>query len=252
MKQAERNNRRLMSIAGVLAAIMGLVIPAAQADTRPALSGQVSSAKEGPMEGVLVSAKQTGSTITISVVSDEKGHFSFPASKIGPGDYALRIRAIGYDLEGPAKATVPRGKSATVDLKLRSVDDISSQMTSAEWIASVPGTEDQKKFLYNCTTCHSVERIVKSSHDANDFSTNVLERMRGYANSAWDLQPQRRVVPRGLQRNFGTDAPKISGYLASINLSDDRQAGATRSRRCRGRKAGRPMSSIPSMTFRAP
>lgn len=124
MKQAERNNRRLMSIAGVLAAIMGLVIPAAQADTGPALSGQVSSAKEGPMEGVLVSAKQTGSTITISVVSDEKGHFSFPASKIGPGDYALRIRAIGYDLEGPEKATVPRGKSATVDLKLRSVEDI--------------------------------------------------------------------------------------------------------------------------------
>ena len=62
------------------------------------------------MEGVLVSAKQAGSTITITVVSDEKGEFSFPASKIGPGAYALRIRAIGYDLEGPAKVTsAPRG-----------------------------------------------------------------------------------------------------------------------------------------------
>jgi virginiamycin B lyase len=194
-------------------------LQAAQADTSPALSGLVASAKEGPMEGVVVSAKQAGSTITISVVSDDKGHFSFPASKIGPGDYNLRIRAIGYDLEGPATVTVPRGKAAAVDLKLRPVDDISSQMTPAEWIASAPGTEDQKKFLYNCVTCHSLERIVKSSHDANDFSTNVLERMRGYANSAWDFQPQRRVIPRGLQRNFGADAPKIAGYLASINLS---------------------------------
>jgi streptogramin lyase len=171
------------------------------------------------MEGVVVSAKQAGSTITISVVSDDKGHFSFPASKIGPGDYSLRIRAIGYDLEGPATVSVPRGKAAVADLKLRPIDDITSQMTPAEWIASIPGTEDQKKFLYNCVTCHTVERIVKSSHDANDFSTNVLERMRGYANSAWDFQPQRRVVPRGLQRNFGADAPKISGYLASINMS---------------------------------
>jgi virginiamycin B lyase len=194
-------------------------LQAAQADTGPALSGQVSSAKEGAMEGVVVSAKKTGSTITISVVSDDKGHFSFPASKIGPGEYNLRIRAIGYDLESPATVTVPRGKTASADLKLRSVDDITTQMTPAEWIASIPGTEDEKKFLYNCTTCHTVERIAKSSHDANDFSTNVLERMRGYANSAWDFQPQRRLIPRGLQRNFGADAPKISGYLASINLS---------------------------------
>src|ERR1700688_2716019 len=92
-------------------------LQAAQADTSPALSGQVASAKEGPMEGVVVSAKKAGSTITISVVSDDKGHFSFPASKIGPGDYNLRIRAIGYDLEGPATVTVPRGKAAAVDLK---------------------------------------------------------------------------------------------------------------------------------------
>ena len=51
------------------------------------------------MEGVLVSAKKAGSTITITVVSDKDGRFSFPASKLEPGQYALRIRAIGYDLD---------------------------------------------------------------------------------------------------------------------------------------------------------
>ena len=193
-------------------------LQAAQADMPAALSGQISSAKEGPMEGVVVSAKQVGSTITISVVSDEKGHYSFPASKIGPGDYDLRIRAIGYDLDGPTKVSVGKAKTASADLKLRPVADITDQMTSAEWIASVPGTEEQKKFLYNCTTCHTVERVIKSNHKAEDFK-NVLERMRGYANSAWDLQPQRRLVPRGLQRSFGTDAPKIAAYLARINMS---------------------------------
>jgi virginiamycin B lyase len=194
-------------------------LQAAQTDGAPALSGQISSAKEGPMEGVVVSAKQTGSTITISVVSDDKGHFSFPASKIGPGHYDLRIRAIGYDLDGPTTVIVPRGTAVSVDLKLRSIDDITSQMTPAEWMASIPGTDEQKKFLYNCATCHNLERIVKSSHDAHDFSSNVLERMRAYANSAWDLHPQLRVIPRGLQRSFGADAPNIASYLASINLS---------------------------------
>ena len=42
----------------------------AQTAASMALTGQVSSQEEGSMEGVLVSAKRTGSTITITVVSD--------------------------------------------------------------------------------------------------------------------------------------------------------------------------------------
>ncbi|HEX4134967.1 MAG TPA: hypothetical protein VHY84_10185 [Bryobacteraceae bacterium] len=39
-------------------------------DPAMALTGQVSSTEEGRMEGVLVSAKRAGSTITITVVSE--------------------------------------------------------------------------------------------------------------------------------------------------------------------------------------
>jgi hypothetical protein len=41
-----------------------------------ALAGQVTSAQEGAMEGVLVSVKRNGATITITVSSDHEGHFS--------------------------------------------------------------------------------------------------------------------------------------------------------------------------------
>ena len=47
----------------------------------PALSGLVASAEEGAMEGVLVSAQQTGSPITITVVTGADETFSFPAAK---------------------------------------------------------------------------------------------------------------------------------------------------------------------------
>src|ERR1700746_2166959 len=66
-----------------------------------ALTGTVSSEEEGAMEGVLVSAKKQGSTTTVTVVSDDKGHFSFPAARLDAGRYALSIRAVGYDLQGP-------------------------------------------------------------------------------------------------------------------------------------------------------
>ena len=45
------------------------------------LSGQVASKEEGAMEGVLVSAKRAGATITVTVVSDARGNYQFPAAR---------------------------------------------------------------------------------------------------------------------------------------------------------------------------
>ena len=77
-----------------------------QAAAPIALTGQVSSAEEGPMEGVLISAKQDASTVTVTVVSDARGRYSFPSTRIGAGHYAIRIRAVGYELEGPTAVDV--------------------------------------------------------------------------------------------------------------------------------------------------
>ena len=58
---------------------------AGRGPTPAALAGKVSSAKEGLMEGVVVSAKKVGSTVTVSVATDDKGRFSFPAqARAGP------------------------------------------------------------------------------------------------------------------------------------------------------------------------
>ena len=51
------------------------------AQNAAALAGQVTSADEGAMEGVIVSARKDGSTITVSVVSDKQGRYGFPAGQ---------------------------------------------------------------------------------------------------------------------------------------------------------------------------
>src|SRR6266404_7768693 len=76
-----------------------------------ALTGQVSSLEEGPMEGVLVSAKREGSTVTTTVVSDAKGRYSFPNARVEPGQYAIRVRAAGFEL-GPASVDLTAQKTA--------------------------------------------------------------------------------------------------------------------------------------------
>src|SRR6266852_854923 len=112
--------RKDWSIITAAAATALLVSPhAARAQAPAALAGQVSSAKEGAMEGVVVSAKKAGGTITVSVVSDEKGQYNFPAERLEPGHYALSARAAGYDLDGPKAADVAAGQAATADIKLK-------------------------------------------------------------------------------------------------------------------------------------
>jgi virginiamycin B lyase len=183
-----------------------------------ALTGHVSSVEDGPMEGVLVSAKREGSTVTFTVVSDERGQFRFPSTKVTAGRYALSIRAVGYDLEGPKAVEVGTDKTATADLKLRKAKNIVGQLTDAEWLASVPGTENQKKQLLGCTNCHTLERTLRSTHDADEFM-DVLERMASYANQSFPPHPQRRVSAPNLTRRFGAGTGDLAKYLATINLS---------------------------------
>jgi virginiamycin B lyase len=181
-----------------------------------ALAGQVASAEEGPMEGVIVSAKKDGSTITVSVITNAQGRYSFPAARLEPGRYSLQIRAVGYDLEGPKSADVAAGAPTSADLKLRKTRNLSKQLTNAEWMMSVPGTDDDKLQLINCVSCHTLERVVKSSHDADEF-VQVIARMNGYAQVSQPIKPQRRV---DLSRAANPERfRKVAEYLATINLS---------------------------------
>ena len=138
----------------------------AQAQTGAALTGTVSSQEEGNMEGVLVNAKKEGSTITITVVTDAKGNYSFPADRLAPGKYTISIRAAGYTLVGPKATEVTAGSTATADLKLGKVRNIAATLSNAEWLNSLPGSDQQKQFMIQCTSCHTLQRVLTSSHDA--------------------------------------------------------------------------------------
>jgi hypothetical protein len=80
--------------------------PVAAQNHTAVLTGHVSSEAEGAMEGVVVTAKKPGATVSVSVISDAQGRFSFPANRLEAGKYQLTIRAIGYDLAGPSTADV--------------------------------------------------------------------------------------------------------------------------------------------------
>src|SRR5512133_1785964 len=112
-------SKQLIALRAAAAAVAAWLLisaaPAVAQATSPSLSGKITSDREGPMEGVLVSAKKPGATITVTVVSDAKGDYAFPADRLGSGRYELTIRAAGYALEDSGAVDLAPGKPTRAD-----------------------------------------------------------------------------------------------------------------------------------------
>jgi streptogramin lyase len=188
-----------------------------------ALNGVVTSQEEGQMEGVLVSAKKEGSRMTVTVVSDNLGRYAFPVDRLEPGNYRLKMRAIGYDLDDPGVVKIETGKTAQVNLRLQKTKDLASQMTNADWMLSVPDIKkrifDDYKFGTGCNGCHSLSVVMKSKYRGSAWLP-VLRRMWSYTEASLYepgevriMRPSRNLAP------LKPDSEKFAEFLSSINLS---------------------------------
>ena len=218
--------RRIPLLAGLrLFAFATLPVAAAPAQT-VALSGQVTSAEEGAMEGVLVSAKKAGSTITITVVSDDEGRYSFPASKLEPGQYALRIRAIGYDLDNPKSS---RGRGAE-DRHARSQapQDRGPRRAAVErrMDQQHPGQRPREGRVPQLRRLpHARARHALDPQTPTTFMKIMLPRMQGYVNQSIPQHPQLRRGER-LMEERGDHACRSTRRRADYLATDQSQLEA--------------------------
>src|SRR6516165_1732383 len=174
----------LASTALVALPIVGSHPAMAQNHGPAALAGTVSSAQEGKMEGVVVSARRPGSTIMVSVSTNAQGQYSFPQDRLAPGAYDITIRAVGYTLEQTA-ATVQSGGSTQLDLRLAKAapDILALQMSNSEWVQSAPGTPRQKLAVLRCLDCHGLQRPFFSKKNASEMAF-TLQRMTAHTANA--------------------------------------------------------------------
>lgn len=223
-------SRKLLTTVSLAGLITGLLAVAASAQTAAALRGQVSSAEEGQMEGVLISAKKAGSTITTTVVSNAKGAFSFPADRLEPGHYSLTIRAAGYQLAGPKEVDVTAGAPVTADLRLGKAKNIQAQLSSAEWLMSAPGGNDQVKGNFtNCVGCHTLQRVFSAMHTVDEWK-NVFVRMGRYAPESVPTRPQLLVQggPRSERpRVAANQMDAAAAFLVGANVNNPDNEGYT-------------------------
>lgn len=214
----EKFSPALSLIGAALAAWLGSCAALAQGGT--ALTGKVTSAVEPLMEGVLVSAKRGASNITTTVVTDAHGIYSFPAARLAAGHYTLSIRAVGFVLQGPKDIDLADGRTTTADLTLARTNALAGQLSNGEWLNSLPGEDRVKAHLTDCVGCHSLQRIVQSTHNIAEF-LQVFQRMGGYSPGSTPLEPQPLLPgPRGNRAPIPPSQQQaVAEYLASVNLS---------------------------------
>jgi len=182
-----------------------------------ALMGKVTSQAEGAMEGVIVGAKKAGSTITTWVVSDAQGQYSFPRDRMEPGNYAISIRAVGYEL--PRTSVDVTGEPAHLDLQLNKITSTSKlvmQLSNGELLTSVPGTHEDKMALGNCVNCHTLQRVLFSRYNADEMAP-VVQRMAMHTNNSSPLHPWNRPPRAPSPPNERQVA--AAKYFSTLNLS---------------------------------
>ena len=216
----------LLASAASLLVVLSLDGPTTLAQSQAALTGVVSSAEEPAMEGVLVTVKQAGSKRATTVVTGGDGRYQFPRTRLEPGTYAVSIRAVGFDLASEPTVSIAASGTTTANLTLRKAHNLASQLTNSEWLASFPGTDQQRASVRGCAHCHTMGLVTNSKHDAESF-TKVVERMSGYPPLAFPLMPQRTPAPR-IGPGAVSREQQLQGwrqqaeYLSTLNLGGGR------------------------------
>jgi virginiamycin B lyase len=228
-------SRTVVALAAVLSGLVLIVVLIDRTEAQSpaiALTGVVSSRQEGLMEGVMVSAKRGGSTITVTVATDGQGRYAFPRNRLEPGVYTVRTRAVGYDLDGQGSVRVSAQQTTQLDLTLRPTQDLAAQLSNGEWFMSWPGSVEVKNGLLNCTQCHGLNLIARSKYTATEWPA-VLERMGRYSQGSMpgraQLRPGRAsgspILAQSMAGREGEPPvqreliAQTAEYLATVNLS---------------------------------
>jgi len=178
------------------------------------LSGTITAAAGQKLDGVTVSAKMVGSTITTSVYTDKDGNYYFPP--MADGKYNVWAQALGFEQN---KVQVDLSANKRQDIALKTITDPETrwkQLPGELVWASLPAetAEDvhMKQIIHNnCNGCHTPSFPFQFRFDAGGWS-RIIDLMKVIGGGL----PQDRPANQIIQMN----QKGIAAYLAKVRGPD--------------------------------
>src|SRR5437762_6524287 len=199
----------LIAIAAALGATP-FVISAAHADAL--LTGTITSTAGEKMGGVTVSAKAEGSTITISVFTDDSGGYYFPP--LPNGKYRIWAQALTYQAaNGSVELSKKKTRRDFVLQPIKNQEDWIRQLPGDEFLAALPGDtpEDYRmktQVRKNCTGCHSASYPLQHRFDEEGWN-KILDLMKHVNVLGVYFGPDHKATP-----NIEFHQKELAAYLA--------------------------------------
>jgi len=155
-------------------------LAAAAHAAEPILSGAIGARSGQKLDGVTVSARLEGSTITTSVYTDTAGNYYFPP--LPAGKYRVWAQALGFER---STATVDLSAAHRQDFTLQEIADAERrfrQLPGEMMVAALPeaSTDDarmKKIFMNNCTGCHSTSYTLQFRFDEAGWN-HIIDLMK--------------------------------------------------------------------------
>jgi hypothetical protein len=197
MPTTRKRERVLITIAVVSAVwLTALFSTTSRAAGETVLTGRITAASGGPMEGIIISARRFGRTFTTSVYTDAAGEYYFPHME--EGKYTIWAQAVGYDagiVEGVTLRPIVHRQNFT----LMPLDNFEIQLRGDEWVASLPEEtpHDRKMkevFRLNCFGgCHSPSHALKDRYDEKGWKILIDKMSRIATPGTYTLDEDRNV-----------------------------------------------------------
>jgi hypothetical protein len=97
------------------------------------------------VSGIPIRAHRDGTNITVSVYTNGRGEYSFPAwSDLSPGSHSVAIALPDFEPVNQEGLTLTPGKTVRLDLTLQPRQPSIADATGAEIAMGEPGTDDQR------------------------------------------------------------------------------------------------------------
>jgi streptogramin lyase len=159
------------------ASVAVLALASAPAFADAILSGAITSAAGEKLDGVTVSAKADGSTITTTVFTDADGRYYFPP--LPAGKYRVWAQALSF---ATAKGEVDLAANTLQDFSLKPMTDYVRQLPGDLVLAALPEDTDHDKKMKRivrtvCTGCHTPSYILQHRFDEAGW-TAILDLMK--------------------------------------------------------------------------
>jgi virginiamycin B lyase len=200
----------LLACATLMVAGFGSASSASAADQ--ILYGAIASPAGQKADGVTVSAKREGSTITTSVYTDATGNYYFPP--MPAGKYRVWAQALGFE---QSKALVDLSANKRQDLSLKTITDPEAkwrQLPGELVMASLP--EDNaddviaKQILHNqCNGCHTPSYPLQFRFDEQGW-TRIIDLMKAIGGAG------NRVPDRPAMSVIQLNEKRLAVYLAKV------------------------------------